>query len=248
MSVKNALRPIVDTYRHAVTTRLAGRRLQRLAQECDGAVGALVNLAFEFRYRSLLSPWPMSPIAIEPLQVAEELVELAGIVRDLHPKRVLEIGTARGGTLFLWACLARRNAAIVTVDLPDGRFGGGYPWWKTRFYEQFAVDGGSIHLVRGDSHEDATLVAVQAALGHQELDYLFIDGDHTYEGVQADYERYAGLVRKGGILALHDIAHHRPESPCEVDKFWAEIKNKHRHREIVSNPNQGWAGIGVLYM
>jgi predicted O-methyltransferase YrrM len=37
------------------------------------------------------------------------------------------------------------------------------------------------------------------------LDFLFIDGDHTYEGVKQDFEMYTPLVRKGGLVAMHDI-------------------------------------------
>jgi hypothetical protein len=39
----------------------------------------------------------------------------------------LEIGTARGGTLFFLTRLASPHATIVSVDLPGGPFGGGYP-------------------------------------------------------------------------------------------------------------------------
>lgn len=37
-------------------------------------------------------------------------------------------------------------------------------------------------------------------------DLLFIDADHTYEGVKADHERYAPLVASGGIVAFHDAS------------------------------------------
>lgn len=51
------------------------------------------------------------------------------------------------------------------------------------------------------------------------MDFLFIDGDHAYEGVKADFEMYSPLVRKGGLVALHDICVHPPEMDCHVDKF-----------------------------
>lgn len=85
-------------------------------------------------------------------------------------------------------------------------------------------------------------------MGAQELDYLFIDGDHKYEGVKRDFELYAPLVRKGGLIALHDIAEHPPTAGCEVSQFWNEIKGRYRHLEMIANRQQGWAGIGVLYV
>lgn len=89
---------------------------------------------------------------------------------------------------------------------------------------------------------------VKATLEGQALDYLFIDGDHTYEGAKRDFELYAPLVRQGGIIALHDIAEHPPALGCEVSRFWKKIKSQYRHTEIIKDPQQGWAGIGVLYV
>ena len=34
------------------------------------------------------------------------------------------------------------------------------------------------------------------------LDLLFIDGDHSYEGVRQDYKMYSKLVRDGGLIAF----------------------------------------------
>ena len=76
---------------------------------------------------------------------------------------------------------------------------------------------------------------------------MFIDGDHTYDGVKADFEMYSPLVRKGGLFALHDICLHPPVMDCHVDKFWAELRQKYSSTtEFVENPKQGGFGIGVV--
>lgn len=36
------------------------------------------------------------------------------------------------------------------------------------------------------------------------VDLLFVDGDHSYEGVLADVDRYWPTVRPGGFMVLHD--------------------------------------------
>jgi len=42
--------------------------------------------------------------------------------------------------------------------------------------------------------------------GHvSNLDLLFIDGDHSYEGVKADWEAYKVLLREGSTVIFHDI-------------------------------------------
>lgn len=76
---------------------------------------------------------------------------------------------------------------------------------------------------------------------------MFIDGDRTYQGVKQDFQMYSPIVKKGGIVAFHDIVKHDPTSGCEVNKFWNEIKPSFKHLEIIENQDQKWAGIGVLY-
>jgi predicted O-methyltransferase YrrM len=38
----------------------------------------------------------------------------------------------------------------------------------------------------------------------EQLELLFIDGDHSYDGAKADFERWGALVRPGGHLLFHD--------------------------------------------
>jgi predicted O-methyltransferase YrrM len=37
------------------------------------------------------------------------------------------------------------------------------------------------------------------------VDLLFIDGDHSYEGVTQNLKDYAGKIKPGGVLLLHDF-------------------------------------------
>ena len=183
---------------------------------------------------------------ITPLQEREEMTKLLEITLKLQPKYLLEIGTASGGTLFAFAKTANPNATLISVDLPGGRFGAGYYIWRIPYYKSFALKRQKIRLLRGNSHDPSTLRKVKCYLKDAQLDLLFIDGDHTYKGVKQDYELYSPLVRKGGLIIFHDIAHHKPETGVEVDKFWSEIKQSRPHQEIIKNPDQDWAGIGII--
>ena len=66
--------------------------------------------------------------------------------------------------------------------------------------------------MRANSHNLDTLNKVKRILADRPIDLLFIDGDHTYVGVKMDFEMYRPLVRKGGIIAFHDIVPHPPET------------------------------------
>ena len=61
------------------------------------------------------------------------------------------------------------------------------------------------------------------------LDFLFIDGDHSYNGVKLDFEMYAPMVRENGLIAFHDIAGRWDG----VREFWTEIKQTYRYSHAV---------------
>ena len=181
-------------------------------------------------------------------QQVEELTALGKILAAHRPERALEIGTAGGGTLLFLTRLASSRAMIISIDLPGGKFGGGYNEKRAWFYQRFARASQQLLLLRGDSHSGRTLDRVNAALKGKQLDYLFIDGDHSYAGVKSDFEMYGAIVRRGGLVALHDIVGGRTESVGGVPRFWDEIKSKFRHAELIKDPKQGGWGIGVLYV
>jgi len=199
----------------------------------------IVNFAFSFRFLG---------ISIKPTQVKEEIMGLLKLLQNIKPKVVLEIGTARGGTLFLFTRVVQPDTTLISIDLLGGPFGGGYPTWRIPLYESFALPCQKIQLIRRDSHDPVTLGAIKNILDGRKVDFLFIDGDHSYEGVKRDFEMYSGLVGKGGIIAFHDICHHPPETGCEVNRFWVEVNKKYRYLELVKDWEQGWAGIGVIHV
>lgn len=138
-------------------------------------------------------------------QVRSEISAFMEVVDRTKPKAVLEIGTAGGGTLFLMCRIASEDATIISIDLPGGKFGGGYSKRRKFLYRQFTQPRQKIHLLMMDSHKREALEQVKAILGAKKIDLLFIDGDHTYEGVRSDFEMYGPLVRPGGLITFHDI-------------------------------------------
>jgi predicted O-methyltransferase YrrM len=183
---------------------------------------------------------------IMPLQIRSEILQLLKIIELRTPKYVLEIGTSNGGTLFLLSRVATEDACMISIDLPLGAYGGGYPAWKRPFYKSFAQKDQIIELIRADSHEPATKEKVAAILQTNKIDLLFIDGDHTYEGVKKDFEMYEPFVMDRGMIVLHDIVPHRQEHGCGVDRYWNEIKGKKEYQEFVENTDQPWAGLGLI--
>jgi cephalosporin hydroxylase len=181
-------------------------------------------------------------------QVPEEILSLADFVAALQPRNVMEIGSARGGTFYLWCMLAAPDGLKITIDLPGGAYGGeenADP--ATRSIRDLRMQSWApnIHLVAGDSHSIQVRDQVASLLGKEKVDFLFIDGDHTYEGVRADYLMYREFVRASGYIAFHDIndsEFHRA-SMVGVARLWQELKGT----KIEFNVKEYWAGIGLLH-
>jgi predicted O-methyltransferase YrrM len=194
--------------------------------------------------------WNFNNGLIRPLQIKEEFVELLKIFQELNPKYILEIGTANGGTLFCFCKLAQDDATIISIDLPEGPFGGGYQEWKMPIYQAFAKETQKLYLLRKDSHRQETLEEVKKILNGKELDFLFIDGDHSYEGVKKDFEMYSPLVRKGGTIVFYDVAKQPEFTKCYVYDFWKEIKKTMNTKEIINGKNDIGInyGIGIVFV
>lgn len=244
VALGNGLRPyLVSRFAHEVATPRSLKDWVRFAANC----------------RMDFGPGPLGlHFSLQFSQVESEIVRFLELVSRERPRRVLEVGSLGGGTLFLFARVAAPDALLLGMDLP-AHDGGGLPDWCATVYERgFASPGQRVRVVRGDSHREATRDHVKALLGGQPLDLLFIDGDHTYEGVKRDFELYAPLVRRGGLIGLHDIVqdefHRRgvrtKGDAGEVFRFWDELKNDGTRRngllEIVEDPNEDGYGIGVV--
>jgi predicted O-methyltransferase YrrM len=214
--------------------------------EARGAASAIraapaeIEPAYDF-----ISRFRYGEIRARPVQIREEFQQLLNLLQEAPPQRILELGTARGGTLFLLTRVAASAATLVTVDMPGSPFGGGYPQSQSPFLKSFARKGQHIQLVRGDSHDPATFAEVSSHV--RDVDFLFIDGDHTYDGVRQDWEMYSPLVSPGGLIAFHDIVEGRPRKVGGVPRFWSEIRAAHPEaQEFVQDRLQGGFGIGVI--
>jgi cephalosporin hydroxylase len=146
-------------------------KIKNLSRDCG--LDKLVDFAFRGCYG-----------IIKPAQVESEILELLNISSEAKPKFTLEIGTAGGGTLFLFSRAASEDATIISIDLPGWPFRG-YPQWRIPLYKSFALANQQIHLIRANSHNTGTLEQAKAILKGEQVDFVFIDGDHTYQGVKS---------------------------------------------------------------
>jgi len=186
----------------------------------------------------ILVDWPAS-------QKIYELDLLQDFLSDKGIKRVLEIGTFFGGTTLLWAKMVEPDGRVYTADMDAHP---GRQCYDTTKWKNLVVD------MQGDSHDHQFKKKLYEAVG-KEVDMLFVDGDHSYEGVKKDFYDYIPLVKNGGYVVFHDIIDspaHRWQG-CMVSEFWEEIKKQYEYWEFyqpdMADPScreNIHMGIGVL--
>ena len=184
--------------------------------------------------------------AMYPAQHREEFVPFLDLVRRRNPRRVLEIGASRGGTFFMLCQALDRDAQLATLDLQ-------LPPVDVETY------GHGRQLLTGITG-DSTDPAVRERVGKlfpDGVDLLFIDGDHSYDGVKNDFDRFHDLLRPGGMVAFHDVVPDGEERTGTlkyawsggVPTYWREFKaandGQWQIHEFVRSWDQDGFGIGV---
>ena len=192
-------------------------------------------------------PLPIPKHGISTAQYTHEFISLLEIYQRLAPTYTVEIGTWHGGTLWYWLRFAEPGAHIVTVDRGPEYWRPPEPDFDMRQWEKWVKDGTYLHTCVGDSKDPAIIAEVTNYCPF--IDFLFIDGDHSYEGAKTDFENYGRLVRKGGVIAFHDLIPPPDRARIQVGKLFREIqKAGYITQEFYSKPDQDRMGIGVVYI
>ena len=153
----------------------------------------------------------------------------------------MKIGTERGGTLFIWAAIASKKVISCDLQVMDQ---------QRELFSKFPPKHSQceVVLLTGDSHSQELVQHVAETLQGEQVVFLFIDGDHTEEGVESDFEMYKQFVREGGMIAFHDIVDDQPLETNQVQHFWKRLREKHEHVELIDDPAQCGYGIGVVHV
>jgi cephalosporin hydroxylase len=184
---------------------------------------------------------------IKPIQSPTELLALLRIYRKLNPKNVVEIGSFKGGTLYYWLKYAHPKARIVSVDIGPSKWNEKDMDFDRDIWNDWVPKGVSLFTITGNSKDELIIAQVKRIC--QKIDFLFIDGGHRYETVKADFENYGAIVRKGGIIALHDIIKSDEKSQYGVHQLYAEIKaDGYKTKDLIAKPDQSGMGIGVIFL
>jgi len=169
-------------------------------------------------------------------------------IRNLKPRQVLCVGSRQGFIPAILA-LACKDNGMGQVDFVDAGYdqdnhekhwsGIGF-WKKTDPAKHFACIG------IGDHIKTFVMTTKEYAdkFPQKRYQYIYIDGDHSYEGVKLDYSLFWPRLDTNGFMSFHDITEHGylDKGVFGVYKFWEEVSKKH----AISFPIPQSAGLGML--
>lgn len=127
---------------------------------------------------------------------------LARLVRELAPKRLVELGTDIGRAAAFMTTQLPARSEFITVEI--GR----------QLRTDLAACQGDprLKIVEGSSTDPRIYETLR------DIDLLFIDTDHRYEQVSAEWEAYQNRLSKGAVVVFDDI--HLNEG---MERFWKEL-------------------------
>jgi hypothetical protein len=167
------------------------------------------------------------------------------LVDVLRPRVIVELGT-HSGVSYSAMCQAVKCLGLATscfaVDTWRGDEHSGF--YAEDIYSEFAA----FH----DRHYSAFSRLVRStfddALLHFDngtIDLLHIDGLHTYDAVQHDYQTWLPKLSPNAIVLLHDT--NVREGDFAVHRLWGEIGTERLHFEFLHGHGLGVLASGADY-
>lgn len=158
---------------------------------------------------------------------------LQSVCSEFKNPHILEIGVYKGQILSAWALIAQKLNLDVSITGISPLIGNSWwskikdfkfvdfikDWQSGNFYSQedyyavikqlfdkFDLDINSINLIKGFSNDGFVLNQVK----NDKFHIIYIDGDHTYEGVLQDIKNYSPLIVENGFLIMDDASYFLP--------------------------------------
>lgn len=139
------------------------------------------------------------------LQQDSELKPFCTWLSKIAIKNFLEIGTYTGASFTVWDHLSAPGIHIALDSNAQPGIILNAEQLAAR-QQLLSTLQPTVHMLIMDSQRYETVQTVRKLLGAQSLDFIFINADHHKGPCMRDLVCYSQFVRKGGVIAFHDIA------------------------------------------
>jgi len=181
------------------------------------------------RYHRHYPPIQARILAVDGLMTTPEVLLLYQQAREARGGAIVEIGSFHGRSTIALALGSQEGngAPVYAIDPyisftgPLGRKFG--PRDKIGFFQNllFTATAPQVWVIH--------LLSVQASRAWQEpIALLWIDGDHSYGGVKADFDSWSPFVIPGGVVAFHDSL----DSRLGVNQLIGELVETGHYKNI----------------
>lgn len=111
---------------------------------------------------------------------------------------IVEIGVFEGYNTREFALHSNDEAIVYAID-PFFKGSLGFNYGKIMAKKEWRDKkiANKIKIIEGFSWDVTNKIP-------DNIDFIFIDGDHSFEGVKKDFDLYASKLSSNGIIALHD--------------------------------------------
>lgn len=142
--------------------------------------------------------WLLHRLGLKPADTQLTSAEQNCLERRASGRRsLLEIGVMHGASTALLRRAMAADGVLTGLDPhPPGRLGVSFERWIAE-REVSKYPRGHVELLRKLSHEAVSTWT-------RALDFLFIDADHSWNGVDRDWRGYSPFVEAEGVVLLHD--------------------------------------------
>src|SRR5882757_6899818 len=157
-------------------------------------------------------------LGLAPAEIWTTDAERACLARHVAGKRrLVEVGVWHGGTTRHLRAAMSPEATLYAVDpFPAGRLGFSIPRLVARG-EVRQVPRGRVIWVRQTGEAAARMDMMR----EEPIDFVFVDNAQTYDTLRAEWEAWAPIVTRGGVIALHDTRPGPPGQPEQTSEIYA---------------------------
>jgi predicted O-methyltransferase YrrM len=129
-------------------------------------------------FKEVPMPWWTSEVDVYEL--------IYSLIKMTKAKNVMEIGVFEGYTSVKMVEALPKDGKFTGIDIND------------YLKNDLTSIGPEIDFILGES------IKVMQGMKPKQFDFIFVDGDHSYENIVPEFKEVAKLITQGGIIVYHD--------------------------------------------